>query len=76
MNAARSYLNAQSHEDMRGKVGLVSCAVVALVIFFNKNVANTLQVFVSAGLGGMSGAQPKAGKVAGMIAVIAEADGR
>lgn len=29
-------------------------------------------VFVSAGLGGMSGAQPKAAKIAGCIGVIAE----
>ena len=31
-------------------------------------------VFVTAGLGGMSGAQPKAGVVAGMICVVAEID--
>ncbi len=30
------------------------------------------KVFVSSGLGGMSGAQPKAGVIAGMVAVIAE----
>ena len=30
------------------------------------------RLFVSAGLGGMSGAQPKAGKIAGLVAVIAE----
>ncbi|MGQ7870079.1 urocanate hydratase [Sunxiuqinia sp. sy24] len=30
------------------------------------------QVFVSSGLGGMSGAQPKAAKIAGMIGVVAE----
>jgi len=32
----------------------------------------TGKVFVSSGLGGMSGAQPKAGVIAGCIAVIAE----
>ncbi|KAL7750264.1 Urocanate hydratase [Sorochytrium milnesiophthora] len=32
------------------------------------------KIFVSAGLGGMSGAQPKAGYICGMIAVIAEVD--
>lgn len=32
------------------------------------------KVFVTAGLGGMSGAQPKAGVIAGMIAVVAEVD--
>ena len=30
------------------------------------------KVFVSSGLGGMSGAQPKAGKIAGAIAIVAE----
>ncbi|MBI3511201.1 MAG: urocanate hydratase [Bacteroidetes bacterium] len=30
------------------------------------------KLFISAGLGGMSGAQPKAGKIAGLISVIAE----
>jgi urocanate hydratase len=30
------------------------------------------KLFVTAGLGGMSGAQPKAGKIAGLIAVVAE----
>jgi urocanate hydratase len=30
------------------------------------------KIFVSAGLGGMSGAQPKAAKIAGLVAVIAE----
>ena len=30
------------------------------------------KVFVTAGLGGMSGAQPKAAKIAGCIGVIAE----
>ncbi len=30
------------------------------------------KIFVSAGLGGMSGAQPKAGKIAGLVSVIAE----
>jgi len=33
---------------------------------------NGLLLFVSSGLGGMSGAQPKAGKIAGVISVIAE----
>lgn len=50
MNAARFYLGAKSHDDMRGRV------------------------FVTAGLGGMSGAQPKAGLIAGMVVVVAEID--
>lgn len=35
---------------------------------------NTRAVYVSAGLGGMSGAQPKAGVISGMISVTAEVD--
>ena len=31
-------------------------------------------VYVTAGLGGMSGAQPKAAVIAGMISVVAEVD--
>lgn len=32
----------------------------------------TIQVFVSSGLGGMSGAQPKAAAICGCIGVVAE----
>ncbi len=48
LNAARRYLGAKSHDDVRGRV------------------------FVTSGLGGMSGAQAKAGVIAGAIAVVAE----
>jgi urocanate hydratase len=34
--------------------------------------AQEIKLFVSSGLGGMSGAQPKAGKISGVISVIAE----
>jgi urocanate hydratase len=37
-----------------------------------KDDRDELRIFVSSGLGGMSGAQPKAGKIAGVISVIAE----
>ncbi|MFZ2338272.1 MAG: urocanate hydratase [Bacteroidales bacterium] len=37
-----------------------------------KDDKDELRIFVSSGLGGMSGAQPKAGKIAGVISVIAE----
>ncbi|MAQ32251.1 MAG: urocanate hydratase [Flavobacteriales bacterium] len=36
------------------------------------NNTNTTKLFVSSGLGGMSGAQPKAAKIAGLISVTAE----
>tara|TARA_B110000467_G_scaffold163559_1_gene189870 strand:+ start:21 stop:1805 length:1785 start_codon:yes stop_codon:yes gene_type:complete len=39
---------------------------------FHKNKSNKIQLFVSSGLGGMSGAQPKAAKIAGLISVTAE----
>ena len=48
LNAARHYLGAQSHDDVRGRV------------------------FLTSGLGGMSGAQAKAGVIAGAIAIVAE----
>jgi urocanate hydratase len=38
----------------------------------SKNGNKELKLFVSSGLGGMSGAQPKAAKIAGVISVIAE----
>ena len=38
----------------------------------NDNDKNELKLFVSSGLGGMSGAQPKAAGIAGVISVIAE----
>ena len=37
-----------------------------------KNKSNEIKLFVSSGLGGMSGAQPKAAKIAGLISVTAE----
>jgi urocanate hydratase len=37
-----------------------------------KNLNGEIPVFVTAGLGGMSGAQPKAGNIAGVISVTAE----
>ncbi len=37
-----------------------------------KKASSGLKLFVSSGLGGMSGAQPKAAKIAGVISVIAE----
>lgn len=52
LNAGRKYLNAQTAEEMRGKV------------------------YVSSGLGGMSGAQGKAGMIVGAVTVVAEIDGK
>ena len=37
-----------------------------------RNKSNEIKLFISSGLGGMSGAQPKAAKIAGLISVTAE----
>jgi urocanate hydratase len=52
LNAARRYLGAETHDDVRGRVYLTS------------------------GLGGMSGAQAKAGVIAGAIAIVAEVNAK
>jgi urocanate hydratase len=52
LNAARHYLGATSHDDVRGRV------------------------YVTSGLGGMSGAQAKAGVIAGAIAIVAEVNAK
>ena len=59
-----------------GPQGIVHGTTLTLLNAGRKFVKGTTglkgKLFVSAGLGGMSGAQPKAGKIAGAIAVIAE----
>ena len=52
LNAARRYLGAKTHDDVRGRV------------------------FVTSGLGGMSGAQAKAGFIAGAVAIVAEVNAK
>ena len=39
---------------------------------FGKEKTHKMPLFVSSGLGGMSGAQPKAGNIAGVVSVVAE----
>lgn len=51
---------------------LLNAGRLKLGIPHDKNLAGHL--FVSSGLGGMSGAQPKAAEIAGAVAVIAEVD--
>ncbi len=59
-----------------GPQGIVHGTTITLLNAGRKFVKGTQglagKVFVSAGLGGMSGAQPKAAKIAGAISVIAE----
>ncbi len=58
MNAARKVLAGRCRERLAGGVG--------------GNAASDSLLFVTAGLGGMSGAQPKAGNIAGVVSVTAE----
>ncbi len=57
-----------------GSQGIVHGTTITLMNAVRMNVSEDLHipVFVSSGLGGMSGAQPKAGNIAGLISIIAE----
>ena len=63
----------QSGEDMAYcLLPFCTCVVCTLYVQYVKYTLPLLQVFVSSGPGGMSGAQPKAATIVGCIAVIAE----
>jgi urocanate hydratase len=59
-----------------GPQGIVHGTTITILnanrIISRKKPSSGLKLFVSSGLGGMSGAQPKAAKIAGVISVIAE----
>jgi urocanate hydratase len=58
-----------------GPQGIVHGTTITLMNARRKHTSpedKDIKLFVSAGLGGMSGAQPKAGDIAGMISVVAE----
>ncbi len=58
-----------------GPQGIVHGTTITLLNALRKhcnNIENGGKLFVSSGLGGMSGAQPKAAKIAGLISVVAE----
>ncbi len=56
-----------------GPQGIVHGTTITLMNAARMHASrNSTKLFVSSGLGGMSGAQPKAGVIAGMIAVVAE----
>lgn len=58
-----------------GPQGIVHGTTITIMNAARKQKEKTnkpSRLFVSAGLGGMSGAQPKAGKIAGLLSVIAE----
>jgi urocanate hydratase len=62
LNASRLYLNSS---DLTGGLPLLLSSSFTQSKIFKV-------VFVTSGLGGMSGAQPKAGVICGAIAVVAE----
>ncbi|MGD0343016.1 MAG: urocanate hydratase, partial [Bacteroidales bacterium] len=59
-----------------GPQGIVHGTTITILnacrLISKKEKGNDKRLFVSSGLGGMSGAQPKAAKIAGLISVIAE----
>lgn len=57
-----------------GPQGIVHGTTITLMnaARMHSNKREGSKIFVSSGLGGMSGAQPKAGVIAGMVAVVAE----
>ena len=79
MNAARKVLAKRiparteraSITDSRSMPGMTVCAADVIPGTDRESPAEPL-LFVTAGLGGMSGAQPKAGNIAGVISITAE----
>jgi urocanate hydratase len=59
-----------------GPQGIVHGTTITILnaarIIKNKNATNKTKLFLSSGLGGMSGAQPKAASIAGVVSVVAE----
>ncbi len=55
-----------------GPQGIVHGTTITLLNAARKVGGNNMKLFVTAGLGGMSGAQPKAGNIAGVVSVTAE----
>lgn len=55
-----------------GSQGIVHGTTITLLNASRKLGNETTKLFVSSGLGGMSGAQPKAGNIAGVVSLIAE----
>ncbi len=55
-----------------GPQGIVHGTTITLLAASRKRGDAKGQLFVSSGLGGMSGAQPKAAKIAGVVSIVAE----
>lgn len=59
-----------------GPQGIVHGTTITLLNALRKSVPGRgMKLFVSSGLGGMSGAQPKAARIAGCISIVAEVNG-
>ena len=55
-----------------GPQGIVHGTTITVLNAARRAKTNNIPLFVTAGLGGMSGAQPKAGNIAGVVSVTAE----
>ena len=55
-----------------GPQGIVHGTTITVLNAARKVGGNNMKLFVTAGLGGMSGAQPKAGNIAGVVSITAE----
>ena len=55
-----------------GPQGIVHGTTITVLNAARKVGGDNMKLFVTAGLGGMSGAQPKAGNIAGVVSVTAE----
>jgi urocanate hydratase len=75
LNAGRKYLGIGKYTGA-GEAGSAASAETISTAGAAPHAAETMagRVYVSSGLGGMSGAQGKAGRIAGLISLIAEVD--
>lgn len=69
---AGSYMYIGSQGIVHGTTITVLNAARRVMHDAKRHATNSIPLFVSSGLGGMSGAQPKAGNIAGVVSVVAE----
>lgn len=69
---AGSYMYIGSQGIVHGTTITVLNAARRVMHDAKHHATNPIPLFVSSGLGGMSGAQPKAGNIAGVVSVVAE----
>ena len=73
LNAGRKYLGIGKYTGA-GEAGAAAAETVSTAGAAASAETMAGRVYVSSGLGGMSGAQGKAGRIAGLISLIAEVD--